>query len=240
MKKGDLILVDLAGRLKSNNKLFDVTSEELAKAENVYSEQDVYGPRFVVVGEGWVIDGVDKELLNMKVGETKKIELKAKDAFGERNPAEIKSYGERKIRKQLNIDPSKSIGKRINIGGKTGYIIKVQGGRVRVDHNHPLAGEDIIYEVTITKKLTEELEKIQQFIKMSFRGMDPNLVKIDILKKEKTVKISLPSQISFMQGVGYAKFGISQNIFKFIDDIETVEYIEIFEKKIFEQAQNSS
>ncbi|MHA1377685.1 MAG: FKBP-type peptidyl-prolyl cis-trans isomerase [Candidatus Helarchaeota archaeon] len=239
IEKGDIVLIDLVGRIKSNNKVFDVTLEETAKKEGVYSEKEVYGPRFIVVGEGWLLEGVDKELQNMSVGETKTIELAAKDAFGERNPAEIKTYGEKKLRKQLKIDPSKSLGKRITIGQKTGYIIKVQGGRVRIDHNHPLAGEDIIYEISITKKLTNDLEKIQEFVKMSFRGMDPGLFQIEVLAEDKKIVIIAPSQISFIQGVGYAKFGMAQNIFRFIDNIEIVEFVDKFEKKMFEPTKES-
>ena len=214
-----------------------MTSEEIAKKEEVYSEKDVYGPRFVVVGEGWLIDGLDKEVQTMTVGETRKVELTPKDAFGERNPANIKSYPEREFIKKQKIEPRKSLGKRVTIRGKSGYILTVRGGRVRVDHNHPLAGEEIIYEVTIRKKLKDDIEKIQQFVTMSFRGLESDKIRIDILKDEKKVLINLPGQVSFVQGVGYAKLGISQNIFKFLETIEKIEFREIFDKKMFEPSQ---
>lgn len=237
IEKGDLILVDLVGRLKSNNKIFDVTSEEIAKNEDVYSEKESYGPRLLVVGEGYVPAGVDNELPNMTVNETKTFELAPKDAFGERNLADIKSYSERELIKKQKIDPHKSIGKRVNIHGRSGYITRVYGGRVRVDHNHPLAGEEVIYEVTIRKKLIEDIEKIQQFVNMSFRGLEPDKVQIDILEDENKVKITLPNQVSFMQGIGYAKLAIAQYTFKYVEKIEKLEFTEIYEKKIFEPTE---
>ncbi|MFX1450624.1 MAG: FKBP-type peptidyl-prolyl cis-trans isomerase, partial [Promethearchaeota archaeon] len=226
--------MDLIGRLKSNNKLFDVTLEEIAKKEGVYSENDIYGPRLVVVGEaGSILDGLNKEVQNMTVGETKKIELAPKEAFGEKNIANIQRYSERELLKKYKIESRKSLGKRVNIGGKAGYIVNVSGGRVRVDFNHPLAGETVVYEITINKKLKDDTEKIQQFINMYFGGMVTDKFEFNILTDEKRVKINLPYPFSLMQGIGNVKFRISQSIFQFIENVDTIEFVEIMERKMF-------
>jgi len=62
IKKDDFILLDLTGRIKSSGKLMDVTDEEIARKEGVFDEKDIYQPRLVIVGKGWVIKGVDKVL----------------------------------------------------------------------------------------------------------------------------------------------------------------------------------
>ena len=36
-----------------------------------------------------------------------------------------------------------------------------------------------------------------------------------------------------MQGIGNVKFRISQSIFQFIESVDTVEFIEIMERKMF-------
>ncbi|NVM02085.1 MAG: FKBP-type peptidyl-prolyl cis-trans isomerase [Candidatus Helarchaeota archaeon] len=224
----------MIGRIKSNNKLFDVTSEEIAKKEGVYSEKDIYGPRLVVVGEGGsILDGLSKEVENMTIGETKKIELAPKDAFGQKDIANIKRYSERELIKKYKIEPRKSLGRRVNIGGKAGYIVNVSGGRVRVDFNHPLAGETVIYEITVNKKLKDDTEKIQQFINMYFGGVATEKFDFNILIDEKKVSINLPYPFSLMQGIGNVKFRISQSIFQFIENVENVEFIEVMEKKMF-------
>ena len=200
----------------------------------MYSDKEIYGPRLVVVGEsGSILDGLNKEVQNMTVGETKKVELAPNDAFGVKEIANIKRYSERELIKKYNIEPRKNFGKRVNIGGKFGYIVNISSGRVRVDFNHPLAGETVIYELTVNKKLAEDSEKIQQFINMYFGGISTDKFEFDILKDEKKLKINLPYPFSLMQGIGNVKFRISQSIFQFVENIETIEFIEVMEKKVF-------
>ena len=86
IKEGDFLLVELTGRVKSTGKLIDVTSEEIARKEGVYDEKDIYAPRLVVAGKGWVIKGVDDVLEQMVVGVSKTIIIPPAEAFGEKMP----------------------------------------------------------------------------------------------------------------------------------------------------------
>jgi len=63
IKEGDFLLLEMTGKSLDTGEVFDTTDEELAKAEGVYSEDRVYGPKLVVVGEGWVLKGLDNKRL---------------------------------------------------------------------------------------------------------------------------------------------------------------------------------
>ena len=69
MKEGDFVHIDYVGRLSATGEIFDLTDAELAKKEGIYSEKTRYGPALVIMGAHMVIPGIEKQLLQMKVGE---------------------------------------------------------------------------------------------------------------------------------------------------------------------------
>ncbi|MEI6731075.1 MAG: hypothetical protein WCK90_00190, partial [archaeon] len=48
-------------------------------------------------------------------------------------------------------------------------VIAVSGGRVMTDFNNPLAGKDVEYKFTITRKVTDDREKTESFFKFFMR-----------------------------------------------------------------------
>ena len=59
MKKGDFIELDFIGRIKSSNEIFDLTSEEEAKKNNLYSENYKYGSVIICIGQGQILKYID-------------------------------------------------------------------------------------------------------------------------------------------------------------------------------------
>ncbi|HDI52882.1 MAG TPA: hypothetical protein ENF89_01885, partial [Candidatus Bathyarchaeota archaeon] len=141
VSKGDFILVELTGRVEETGEIFETTDEETAKRNGIYSENEVYGPRLIVVGEGWVLRGLDKRLEGLKIGEEAEIEIPPEEAFGERDPRNIRMVPYRVLRSK-GITPR--IGERIEVDGRTAVVRSVGAGRVQLDFNHPLAGRRII------------------------------------------------------------------------------------------------
>ncbi|MEM4474064.1 MAG: FKBP-type peptidyl-prolyl cis-trans isomerase, partial [Candidatus Bathyarchaeia archaeon] len=75
LQKGDFILLNYVARVKETGEVFDTTIEEVAKRERLYREGEVYEPKLVVIGEGWVLKALDESLIGMEVGETKTVEI---------------------------------------------------------------------------------------------------------------------------------------------------------------------
>ncbi|MHA1265152.1 MAG: FKBP-type peptidyl-prolyl cis-trans isomerase [Candidatus Helarchaeota archaeon] len=234
--KDDFLLVDLIGRVKSSGKIIDVTDEEVARKEGVYDEKDIYGPRLVIVGRGWVIKGVDDILQQMVVGVSKTITIPPAEAFGEKEAKNIKTYSIREVQKHLQKGQKPRPGQTITLEGRRGFIRQIAQGRVRVDFNHPLAGEEIIYEVKVVKKLIDEQEKVIELIKRRIPRITPD--KFDIVKEDNTLTISLPKEIYFDQNLPIAKFGIASEIHQYIKGIDTIKYIEIYGKEFFTPTHN--
>jgi FKBP-type peptidyl-prolyl cis-trans isomerase 2 len=237
VKKDDFILVDLTGRIKSNGRVIDTTDEEIARKEGVFDEKDVYHPRLVIVGRGWVLKGIDDQLEELVVGVSKTIEMPPKDAFGEKEAKNIKTYSIREVQKHVQKGQKPRPGTTITLDGKRGFIRKIAQGRVRVDFNHPLAGESIIYEVKVVKKIIDENEKIFELIKRRMPKIEVD--KFQISKEEAFIIINLPKEIFFDQNLPIAKIGIASEIQEFISDVQGVKFIETYGKELFSPAAHN-
>ena len=73
--KGDFLLMEMTGRAVETGEVFDTTDEETAKNESIYKEDKTYGSELVVVGEGWVLKGLDERLPGVKLNQKVEIEI---------------------------------------------------------------------------------------------------------------------------------------------------------------------
>ncbi|MHA1313506.1 MAG: hypothetical protein ACTSSI_08655 [Candidatus Helarchaeota archaeon] len=220
---GDKILINTVIKKAENGEVIDTTLKDLAQKAGIFDERHRYGPQFIVVGEKFVFDEVDHKLTEMKVGEKREFELE--NPFGKRDPKNIKMYSIREF-KRANIDVKKSMGRRVTFKGRSGYIISERGGRVRIDYNHPLADQKILFEVEIVKKLEDQQELVNQILEMNFQGI--NLEKVEINFEEKKISIKLPMEVALQQNAAYGKFGVYRYITEYLKDIEEIEFREVF------------
>jgi len=221
IKDGDFVLVEYDAWEKDSNRLFDTTSEEKAKENDIYDEDEVYGPKLIVIGEGWYLKKFEDNLKGLKVGERAKFEIPPEDAFGKRDPSKIERISIRKFRRE-GIEPNPRM--RVRIGNRVGTVIHVGAGRVLVDFNHPLAGKTLVYEVEVKKILKEFKDKVRYLIRRRIADID--LEKVKILKKGKTVSIELPEDVLYSRDIHIAKRGIAQDLFKYFEGVDKVKFIE--------------
>ncbi|MEM5797071.1 MAG: FKBP-type peptidyl-prolyl cis-trans isomerase [Candidatus Aenigmatarchaeota archaeon] len=221
MKEGDFVNIELTGRIKDTGEVFDTTSEEMAKLAGIYDEKTNYGPIPIIVGAHQLIPGLEDEIKEMNVGEKKKVELTPDKAFGERNPKLIKVLS-MSIFKESQTEPSP--GKIVNFNGVQGRILSVDGGRVIVDFNHPLASKTIEYDVEIKEEINEINEKIKSTVRY-FTGIKKDDSQVTVNGSETTInvpKFDIPKHI---------KQNIADTIMKWIDGISKVSFVDVFEKK---------
>ncbi len=109
-------------------------------------------PLEFIAGKGQIIPGLEKEVEKMEVGEEKTIVVPAKEAYGERNEALI----EKLPRSQFE---GIELQKGMTLYGQSpdGQVIAVtvkdfDDKEVTIDYNHPLAGEDLTFDVKLVSK----------------------------------------------------------------------------------------
>lgn len=107
-------------------------------------------PAKFTMGDGSLSDNFEKCLLGLEAGIKESIELEAADAFGLSNPDNIHYMDKSKFVG----DAAAEIGTIMAFAGPDGVdipgiITDIAGDSVTVDFNHPLAGQDVVFEVEI-------------------------------------------------------------------------------------------
>ena len=223
--QGDFVLVEMTGRAVETDEVFDTTDEELAKEQGIHDENRTYGPKLVVVGEGYVLKGLDDRLPGLKLEETAEVEIPPEEAFGERSPENVRTLPYRILRSK-GVSPV--IGQQIELDGRSAVVRSVGAGRVQLDYNHPLAGRKIVYHVKTTTRYEGDEDKMRALIGRRFLGVDLDKFKLKILKKK--VRIQIPDEIFFGENIQIAKRGVALDIQKYFENINEVEYTEVIQR----------
>lgn len=183
INKNDFIEIEFTGR-DPNNNIFDTTNPKEAQEVGLQNPEFIK-PLIVSVGNQMLLKGMDEELEGKEINKEYSINLSPEKAFGKRNPSLIKTYSLSHFTKQ-NINPYQ--GMAVQLDNIIARVISVSGGRVTIDFNNPLAGKLVSYNFKITKKITDDKEKINALQDFFFRkrfqfNIDKNSKKV-IFKDE--------------------------------------------------------
>ncbi|MCX6819271.1 MAG: peptidylprolyl isomerase [Candidatus Aenigmarchaeota archaeon] len=219
MQKGDFVRIAYIGRLESN-EIFDLTDEELAKKEKIYNPKIRYKPVPVIIGTGFVIPGLDKALLEMKVGEKKKILIEPEEGFGKRDP-KLTQIVPRSAFREMKTEPKQ--GMIVDFSGVKGRIQSVAAGRVTIDFNNPLSGKKLIYELELKEKIEDDLEKIKAVFEFfGIDGVDAKICEASVDIETKPLLPELKQRISSV---------IIENLKPAGKTLSKIRFIEVYEKK---------
>lgn len=90
--------------------------------------------------------GLAKGLKNLTTGERRSIEVIAEEAYGLYQPNKVVLFPRRKLPTSLQINDVIAIPTKSGIT-HTYKVIQFHGDMVSLDGNHPLAGQDLIFEI---------------------------------------------------------------------------------------------
>ncbi len=115
-------------------------------------------PLMFLEGTGQIIPGLEQAIKDLKAGDKKTITVAAAEAYGEIEADMIVEVPKEKLPK-----PDVAVGDRFHADAGDGHaqvvqVTKVSDTHVTIDGNHPLAGEDLTFEVEIdsTREATKE------------------------------------------------------------------------------------
>jgi peptidylprolyl isomerase len=109
-------------------------------------------PLEFTIGAGQIIPGLDREIAGMAVGDTKKVTVIADEAYGAREPEAVQEVPREAVPEGINL----VVGNRLQATTADGQqmvvtIAAVNDETVTMDANHPLAGEDLIFDVELVE-----------------------------------------------------------------------------------------
>ena len=135
--------------VKNSRVLADITIK-LKDGSIADSTKTSGKPSWLVLGDGSFSTAFEEYLIDKTVGDNLVFELEAADAFGLSNPDQIHFMDISQFPQDIELKEGSIIAFDQPDGGQVpGVIRSVEGGSVKVDFNHPLAGETIIFEIEI-------------------------------------------------------------------------------------------
>ena len=225
VKQGDFLLVNYTLKVKESGETVDTTFDSVAKDARIHQHEGaVFGPKFVVLGEGWLPKGLEESLVGLDPGANKTVELSPEKGFGARDPGKMRLVPLRRFKDQEYPSP----GKEIVIDGRPAVVRAVGAGRVQVDFNHPLAGRTLIYDVSIDKVLDDDNEKILNIISLRIPEVPKD--KFVLGKNNGQLTIDVPEEAFYLRGLQVAKKEVTTDLQKYFPDIDTIAFQEVFKR----------
>jgi FKBP-type peptidyl-prolyl cis-trans isomerase 2 len=236
LEKGAIIRLDFDLYVVSpdgKEELYDTTSEELAKKENIHDEKKVYDSVPLIVGHDRTVKGLDNSLINAKVGEEYNVEIPPADAAGERKPDLVELVSMREFTRDHK-DEEPRIGMEVIRKGKKGMITGIAAGRIRIDYNNPLAGKTLKYRYKVVTLADTLEEKIKNVIHLDY-GMSDDFV---LTTSEDQVEIQLPEVCKYDPNWSLVKYKIVSDL-RDILGIPKVRLVEEYVKKEDEKKEET-
>lgn len=151
VKDGDKVLINYIGKLEDGS-VFDTTYESHDCGSDDECDCEESGPMEFTIGAEEFCPQVDRALIGMEPGEKKNVIVPAADAFGEYDEEKVFTVG----RDEMPEDLKPEVGDELTITNDDEdsfdvTVVAVAEDCVTFDANHPLAGEDLTFEIELVE-----------------------------------------------------------------------------------------
>jgi FKBP-type peptidyl-prolyl cis-trans isomerase SlyD len=116
-------------------------------------------PLHFLQGHQNIIPGLERELVGMKIGDSKQVVVSPTEAYGEIDEDNIIDVPRSEFPEEIPLEP----GTELEVKNSDGEVLsatinEVNSDTVKLDFNHPLAGKELTFDVTIVdlRQATEE------------------------------------------------------------------------------------
>jgi FKBP-type peptidyl-prolyl cis-trans isomerase SlyD len=106
-----------------------------------------------------IIPGLERELSGMRVGDSKQVVVTPAEAYGEVDPENIVDVPRSEFPSEIPLEPGTELEvKNADNEVLSATIAEINSDTVKLDFNHPLAGKQLTFDVTIVdlRQATEE------------------------------------------------------------------------------------
>lgn len=135
VKENDTVKVHYTGKL-NNGQVFDSSLQR--------------GPLEVKLGQGSLIPGFEKELIDMSVNEKKTVTIPKEEAYGDIKKELFQSVKKEQLPESIKPEIGMTLVASTPDGSEQQVVIvDVKDDHIVLDANHPLAGQDLIFELEL-------------------------------------------------------------------------------------------
>lgn len=122
-------------------------------------DQSSHGPLAFLEGAGQIIPALEDEISTLKIGDKKNVKLKAADAYGLPDPKMIMDVPKEELA-HLKVEVGGFLQLQLTDQVKVVRIANIGDKAVTLDGNHPLAGQDLEFDVEIVASRAASSEEI--------------------------------------------------------------------------------
>jgi FKBP-type peptidyl-prolyl cis-trans isomerase SlpA len=122
------------------------------KDGQVFDTSEGKEPIEFTLGEGQLIPGFEKGLIDMKLNEKKTITIAKEEAYGEPRPELVQEVEKSQLPEEIKPEVGMGLvsktpdGKEMNL-----MVAEVKDKTIVVDGNHPLAGKDLVFDLEVVE-----------------------------------------------------------------------------------------
>ncbi|MCG9793464.1 FKBP-type peptidyl-prolyl cis-trans isomerase [Flavobacterium algicola] len=138
-------------QVKENNTVKVHYTGKLADGQ-VFDTSEGKDPIAFTLGQGSLIPGFEKGLIDMKVNEKKTINITKEDAYGDPREDLIIEVPKSELPEDMAPEVGMGLVSRTPEGQEMNLlVIEVKPESVVLDGNHPLAGKDLIFDLEVVE-----------------------------------------------------------------------------------------
>jgi len=137
VKANDTVKVHYTGKL-TDGQVFDSSRDK--------------EPIEFTMGEGQIIPGFEKGLIDMEVSETKTITIPSEEAYGERREEMMQEVPKEQLPQDIKPEVGMGLISQTPEGQEMRLTVaEVKDDTIVVDANHPLAGKDLVFDLEVVE-----------------------------------------------------------------------------------------
>jgi len=137
-RQNDMVTLAFTGKLDNGEIFISVEQNNPLKTQ---------------IGNNDLPPTVEQSILEMTVGESRKIRVPPEEGFGPRHKALLQTMDNKKMVDTLKPKPGMVLALKVDKDGVEqqvpATVISVEGSQITVDYNHPLAGHHLTYDLTL-------------------------------------------------------------------------------------------
>ena len=136
-KMGDVVRINYTGRLTNGTQFDSSTGKE---------------PLEFTIGLGQVIKGLEAQVAGMEPGTKSTVTIPCDEAYGPHRAEAIQRLDRAKLPSGVDVRPGTQLQARTADGGLLPItVVELDDTSVKVDANHPLAGQDLVFDVELVE-----------------------------------------------------------------------------------------
>ena len=123
---------------------------------------DGQGPLQFLVGYGNISPGLENEMMDMKIGDSKKVVVQPVDGYGEFDESAFMDVPHDQFPKDMKLEVGSELTVRDNEdNARMAVIDGIEGDQVTLNFNHPLAGDELDFYVKVVALREPNAEELE-------------------------------------------------------------------------------